>query len=334
MVAAILDSAPERPYPGYGFFWTVAPALAQEIRRARIAHSTPFTWSVDDPALGAIPLTGQLDRPASSTQTLCVLVHGLGGSPESGYVRHAAKTLLDAGMATLRVGLRGTDGRAPDFYHANLTADLHGALADPALASYTRLFIVGFSLGGQLVLCSATEALDPRVIAVAAVCPPLDLAAAQAHLDGRRFSLFKPYLVAGLRRHYRVISRVARAQGVRLPLEPGDAHRLRSVYDFDQYMVVPRFGFGSVPNYYAQTSVGPRLGALGVPALIVAARHDPMVPYASLEPFLRDPGPQVTVRITEGGHVGFPRRLDLGIDAPLGLIRQIAGWFEGVGAAG
>jgi len=245
-------------------------------------------------------------------------------------LRYAAKTLTESGIATLRVGLRGTNGEAPDFYHAQLTVDLHAALAHPALASYTRIFVAGFSLGGQMTLSLATESVDERVVAVAAVCPPLDLAAAQQHLDGQRFSVFRPYVIKRMRGQYRRICEVAQARGVELPLALSDIHLIRSVYAFDEHVVVPRYGFGSVSRYYAEASVGPRLGALRVPTLIVATPHDPMVPFDSLQPFLEHPPPQLTVRVTQGGHVGFPRRLDLGMDAPLGLIDQIIGWFETV----
>ena len=328
-----MDSAPTTPYPGYGLFWTLAPVMVQRLRRA-IPNSTPWTWSVEDPTLGTIPLSGYLNRPSAPTDTLCVLVHGLGGDAASAYLRDTARVLLAGGTATLRVGMRGTDGRAPDFYHANLTTDLHALLADPRLSGYTRRLLIGFSLGGQLVLCAATEALDPRVVGVVAVCPPLDLAAAQAAIDAPRLSLFQPYLVRGLRRLYRRIHPIAVRRGIRLPLEPDALHLIRSVHDYDAYMVVPRFGFESVAQYYAATSIGPRLNALKAPALIVATRHDPMVPIASLEPFLLSAAPRVIPRITGGGHVGFPRRLDLGFDAPRGLAAQIGGWFASLPTLG
>ena len=323
-----MDTAPTKVLPGYGAFWTIAPSLIHDARPARLAESTPFRWSVDDPELGTVPLQGWLDRPRGQTDTLYILVHGLGGGSDSGYLRHAAKNLTETGAAVLRVGLRGTDGIAPDFYHAKLTVDLHAAIAHPRLVDYARIFVVGFSLGGQMALSLATEPLDERVMGVAAVCPPLDLAAAQSHLDGQRFSVFRPYVLKNMRRQYRRIHEVAQTAGVTLPLAIEDIHLLASVYDFDQYVVVPRFGFESVAQYYAEASAGPGLPKLRIPALVVATPHDPMVPFDSLRPYLERPGPRLTVRITPGGHVGFPRRLDLGIDAPLGLVSQIKGWLE------
>ena len=44
------------------------------------------------------------------------------------------------------------DGRGEDFYHAGLTVDLEAAIASPELARYQRILILGYSLGGHVVL--------------------------------------------------------------------------------------------------------------------------------------------------------------------------------------
>ena len=95
--------------------------------------------------------------------------------PESRYARVGAGEALAAGMSCLRLNLRGADLEGEDFYHAGLTADLHAALADPALERYERVHLLGYSLGGHVVLRWATESGDARVRSVAAICPPLDL---------------------------------------------------------------------------------------------------------------------------------------------------------------
>src|SRR5690606_981823 len=97
---------------------------------------------------------------------------------------------------------------------------------------------------------------------------------------------------------------------------------------WDRLAVVPRHGFCSVDDYYARESVGPRLGALALPTLIVSATGDPMVPAATIEPQLRRLPAHVEARWVPGGHVGFRAGLDLGTgDAP-GLDRQILAWLR------
>ena len=92
--------------------------------------------------------------------------------------------------------------------------------------------------------------------------------------------------------------------------------------------VVMRFGFRSVEDYYRRESVASRLHRLDVPSLIVASRHDPLVPVTTVEPALADASEALSVRWVEpGGHVYFPRRLDLGQPGGLGLERQVLRWL-------
>ena len=144
--------------------------------------SEPWRGVVVDPERGPVLLVGRFGAVAGA-HTVVVLVHGLGGSWDSSYQVAVAAACAAAGAATLRLGLRGSDGTAGDFYHAGLTDDLVAALAAPELARYERVCIAGFSLGGHVVLRYATEAHDPRLVAVAAVCSPLDLKAAQLAFD-------------------------------------------------------------------------------------------------------------------------------------------------------
>lgn len=57
---------------------------------------------------------------------------------------------------------------------------------------------------------------------------------------------------------------------------------------------------------YDALAVVPRLGALQVPALLVVAEHDPIVPRAVVEPGLRGIGSAVELlHLRRGGHVSF-----------------------------
>jgi predicted alpha/beta-fold hydrolase len=106
--------------------------------------------------------------------------------------------------------------------------------------------------------------------------------------------------------------------------------------------VVPRFGFRDTEDYYAQASVGPRLGRLKRPALLVAGENDPMVPPSAIRPHLR--GSEVrglTVRwLRSGGHLAFPRNVDLGLkgesDGRSGAdyVSQVLLWLQEIASTG
>jgi predicted alpha/beta-fold hydrolase len=305
-----------------GHFWTVAPRLLPG-RLATGLHDERWRGVVVDPERGAIPLDGWLS-PGTDRRTVVVLVHGLGGSSQSPYLSGTAAACQAAGLATLRLGLRGSDGNAGDFYHAGLTADVAAALASPELAAYSRVLLIGFSLGGHVALRYGTEPHDERLVAIAGVCAPLELQVAQRSFD-RRVPAAWPYRVYILGRLKRLYAEIA-ARGP-VPTPPAEVNRVRTLREWDRLTVVARFGFTSPEDYYARASVGPRLRQLAVPAMLVATPHDPMVPEASIAAAATAAGDALEVRwIPRGGHVGFPSSLDLGFDGARGLPGQLAAW--------
>ena len=89
--------------------------------------------------------------------------------------------------------------------------------------------------------------------------------------------------------------------------ERTDVNAIRTVYDFDDRITAPHFGFGNAPNYYKTQSSVNYLGRLGVPALLLTAQDDPMVPFAVYERVREFPGIALLAP-AHGGHVAFLAR--------------------------
>ena len=318
--AAMVLPQPSAPWSGHA--WTILPTLGGMLRKPVAPAPESWLTTLRDDRHGTIPLRGELRQPPGADR-LVVLVHGLGGSHDSPYMRQAAGALHRRGLASLSLSMRGADRSGADVYHAGLTADLDAALASASLRDFAHLHILGFSLGGHLALRWAMHGGDPRVRSVAAVCAPLQLEAAQQVLDHPRGALYRHYVLNSLKEHH-----AACAQVQRQVVEPAAARRVRRFREWDELVVVPRFGFGSAADYYARMSVAPHLGALRVPSLLVLADGDPMIPPAVVAPWLPRAGGALDVRWTRrGGHLGFPRDLDLGLGADLGLHGQVASYF-------
>lgn len=306
-----------------GHWFTIAPLARHLLTPRTLTESRAFVLSLDDARLGSVRLTGRLHLPEAAT-SLVIVVHGLGGSADSHYVAHAVSAVLDAGLACLRINLRGADRSGEDFYHAGLSADLAALIASPELAAFERIYVLGYSLGGHVTLRLATEELDPRVRAVAAVCAPLDLDRSAREIDRGGRWLYRRHVLAGLVEMYRAFS--AR-RGGDLPLS--EARRIRTIREWDEAIVAPRHGFDDAEHYYAEASVAPRLRTLALPALLVQAEHDPMVPAHAIRPSLTHASSALDVRfVADGGHVGFPEGVDLGVRAARGLEAQIVGWLS------
>jgi uncharacterized protein len=237
-----------------------------------------------------------------------VVVHGLEGSSESEYMLGLAQKGLAAGMNVVRMNQRncgGTDHLSPTLYHSGLSRDVAGVARHLVEEDHIpRFALVGFSMGGNLVLKLAGEwGKDgpAQFCAVAAVCPAMDLAASAdaLHLPGNR--LYEWFFLWNLRRRLRAKGR----------LFPGtfDCSRLRgvrSLRDFDDKITAYYCGFQGVADYYARAAAANVVDRIAVPAFILHAANDPFI---RITPETRQKiraNPHLTfVETQDGGHCSF-----------------------------
>src|SRR5271169_4588093 len=102
----------------------------------------------------------QSQQPEGPVDGELVMVHGLEGSGEAGYIRSLSGAALLAGFAAHRFHMRtcgGTERHCQTLYHAGLTSDLLAVLRQFCEAGRGPVFLVGFSLGGNVVLKLAGE---------------------------------------------------------------------------------------------------------------------------------------------------------------------------------
>src|SRR5579871_5691966 len=122
-------------------------------------------------------------RPRGEAAGEVLMVHGLEGSGAAGYMQSLSAAALDAGFAAHRFNMRtfgGTELLSSTLYHAGLTADLLCVLREFRREGRAPAFLVGFSLGGNVVLKLAGELGEEArslVRGVCAVSTPLDLSA-------------------------------------------------------------------------------------------------------------------------------------------------------------
>jgi predicted alpha/beta-fold hydrolase len=237
-------------------------------------------------------------QPAREPVGHIVMVHGLEGSAESGYMQSLATAALDAGFVSHRLNLRtcgGTESLCPTLYHAGLTGDLDFILRQLP----EPVFLAGFSLGGNIVLKLAAElgsSAQKFVRGVAAVSTPLDLAACARRIAEPRNGLYERRFVR------RMKARLAATGRYR----PSDFAGLRSVMAIDDCITAPSFGFGNAANYYRTQSAIAYLHKLRVPALLIQAKDDTFVPFELFESEAVRANSNIELIATEaGGHLGF-----------------------------
>lgn len=304
---------PPRPYqapawlPG-GHAQTIWPLLIKPpgiaLRRER--------WSTPD---GDFIDVDRLDGPADAP--LLVLFHGLEGSARSHYARSTAAACQARGWRFALPHFRGCSGelnQRPRAYHSGDSTEIDWILRRLKAENPGRaLHAAGVSLGGNALLKWAGEqglAAGEVVSGVAAICPPLDLAACGHHL-ARGFN--KLYT-----RHFlNTLKAISAARLQRFPglFDAARMHAASNLWEFDDAVTGPVHGFAGADDYWAKSSAKPFLKTIAVPALAVNPKNDPFLPARFLP---RRDEVSACVRLEHpdaGGHVGFvsgpfPGRLD------------------------
>ncbi|MGB5812059.1 MAG: alpha/beta fold hydrolase [Polyangiales bacterium] len=304
-----------------GHFWTLAPFLRDSLSPPRAPASTEWKTTCADPALGDVTLTGELSQSGES-DTLVIVVHGLGGSATSYYAMRAARAVETAGLHSLRLNLRGADRRGGDYYHAGLTDDLAATLESPVLTAYARVLILAYSLGGNMTLRYLSGSPDPRVRAAVTICAPVDLARGARAIDRPHKTPYRRHVLRGLKEIYQEV-----ASRGRVPLPIDRALRIDSIERWDEEVISPRHGFDGAEDYWAKTSAYSVLDDVRVPTLFIAEEQDPMVLIGDVRPWVEG---RVNIRpliTNRGGHVGFPHKVDLGIGTRGTFEDQVIQWM-------
>src|SRR3954452_3006974 len=96
-----------------------------------------------------------------ASRPTAIIVHGLEGSSESQYVVGNSNKLWQAGANIIRMNMRncgGTEALTPTLYHSGLSSDVESVMRHfVALYSLTSISLIGYSMGGNLVLKLAGE---------------------------------------------------------------------------------------------------------------------------------------------------------------------------------
>ena len=191
-------------------------------------------------------------KPVRSERPTAILVHGLEGSSNSRYVRGIAARAFAAGMNVIRMNMRtcgGTEALTPTLYHSGRSSDV-AAVVRYFAARYdlSRVALVGYSMGGNLVLKMAGECgseFRELLSAVATVCPAIDLAAGSDALHETRNRPYESHFLRNLMRRFR--RKAALFPDVYLTRGLGP---IRSIREFDQKIVATYCGFLSADDYY------------------------------------------------------------------------------------
>lgn len=241
-----------------------------------------------------------------SAPTLIIL-HGLAASSTAPYVRRSTKLALAAGFNVLRPNVRncgGTEHLSPTLYHSGLTIDLHRIVDELAPAP---IYILGFSMGGNIALKLAGEWGDdppPHVRAICGISVPIRLDLCVRELGRLINRVYEVRFLKMLRLTFRKKQQLMPELYGKYAVD-----RVQSIYEFDDFITAPVFGFRDADDYYERTSCVRFLPRVRIPSLLIQADDDPFIPPIAYDTPVFEGNPYINLlRTRHGGHVAFLSR--------------------------
>lgn len=272
-------------------------------RRAGSALAATCSEVLD--AGAGVRLLAEHTPPAVASGRFAVLIHGWEGSAASLYMVSLAARLVRSGFRVVRLNLRDhgdSHHLNPGIFHSCRLDEVLGALlALQARFAEEPLHLAGFSLGGNFALRVALRAPQAGITLrhVAAVCPVISPRAGLEAIEAAPW-FYQRYFMHKWGRSLR------RKQALYPESYAFSPEELRAgVRGLTRALVERYTEFDSVDAYLDGYSIaGERLAALRVPASILAAADDPIIPIEDFRHLTLPPDARLEIT-PWGGHCGF-----------------------------
>ena len=281
------------------------PIVAHRAREMRAAAESHILECGDGVRLQGY-FSGHNSKPHNPhPNDLCILIHGWEGSSESSYLLSAAGKLWDRGMDVFRLNMRDhgpTHHLNEGLFHSCRIDEVVGAVKYiQEQFPHNRLFLVGFSLGGNFALRVAARAraagiaLDKAVAICPVLYPPHTMHAMETGLKIYHFYFMKKWRnsLRIKRRYFPHLKALERTSG------------FKTISHMTEYFVENFTDFPDMRTYlkgYAIT--GKVLQNLDVSSVIIASTDDPIIPAKDLQN-LASPNSLKIETTRYGGHCGF-----------------------------
>jgi len=271
-----------------------------------------------------------LDFTCGGNKRIVILSHGLEGHSDKYYMRAMARHFREHNWDTLSWNCRSCSGQLnlqPKLYHHGATEDLEDVIKHVLTLGYAKIALVGFSLGGSLVVKYLGEngkQVPAELIGGVAFSIPCQLGSCARKLSEAGNAFY-------LNRFLKKLKAKIKQKAVQFPelfdLQGIDA--ISSFAQFDTQITAPLCGFESADAFYKYASAANYIEGIQKPTLLVNSLNDPMLPddcypfeAANRSEFFYLETPD------KGGHLGYwwPRiKISWMEHRALGFISQIAG---------
>ena len=254
-----------------------------------------------------------LDFSKVDSDVLVIVLHGLEGSSKSLYIKGVIKAFNKTGWDAVAVNLRSCSGE-PNLlfssYHSGKTDDVDIVLDYiSANCHYKKILMMGFSLGGNIVLKYAGEKAQnvaPIIKGFAGVSVPCDLTSASENLGKISNRIY-------LLRFLKTLKKKVRQKKDKFPqstLTIAAIENIKNFLDFDNLYTAPAHGFDDAFDYWEKCSCKKFLNTICIPSYLINALDDPFLTNSCFPFEEANKNSNFYFEAPKyGGHVGFKEKM-------------------------
>ncbi|QIE60043.1 alpha/beta fold hydrolase [Rasiella rasia] len=245
--------------------------------------------------------------PIKPSSKVAILLHGLEGNAQRVYMQGQAKIFTEHGWNVAAMNHRGCSGEENRLYlsyNSGRTEDL-AELIDYILEknTYAEIALVGFSLGGNLVLkyLGERQTIPKELKTGVSISAPLHLSGSLEQLIKLENFVYNHTFINDLKGKYK-----RKMSHFPEQMSTTEYKKVRTLLDFDNLYTAPAHGFNDAYDYYEKSSSLQFLPSITTKVLILNALNDSFlsekcypidIASNSKNIFLESP--------RHGGHVGF-----------------------------
>lgn len=248
-----------------------------------------------------------LDFKQQNADKIVVVIHGLEGSSDSGYIHTIADTLSKAHFDICAFNMRSCSGEPNKLlssYHSGKTEDLLEVISFlEKNYNYKQIHIIGYSLGGNLTLKFMGEfanRMPQSIVSAVGVSVPCDLEGSVISIS--KYSLYENGFLKTLKEK-------AIQKSIQFPNSGIDVEKIKqctNFYEFDDLYTAPIHGFKNAKEYWKTSSCKQFIPKIKLPTLLISSKDDPFLNAACFPIKEAQENKHFTfIQTKYGGHLGF-----------------------------
>ncbi len=248
------------------------------------------------------------DLHEQQSDKVVIISHGYEGDASKHYARSTGKYFYQNGWDVAALNCRSCGGemnRQFRMYDHGEIGDI-GLLYDylEAKKQYKQVVLVGWSMGGNIVLKFAAVKKKPLITHVIAVSAPLNIKDSLDILETPRCWFYRNYFLKGQR-----IKLKKKAEMFPDLFNTEDIYKITDWQEQLSVFFCKINGYKTMADFHYEGSAINFINQLEIPALVITAKNDPIIPD-SCRPYEMAKNSKYFYLETpeNGGHCGFIKR--------------------------